>query len=398
MSVRVEFGFSSSGDPVEYNDITADVIRVAVRRGKDPEQDSFNAASCSVELNNQTRNFDPDYGPSPYQGLIVPTGLLRITSEDQIVFTGLITDWNFSYSPTGESIAEIVATDSFWNLNNQTLTDYVPAEQLSSARVLDVLLRPEVGGTAVWPSSMRQISPGVATVGDYEVDDGTNALSYLQEVEKAEGGRLFIDKEGRIVFRSRNNDVERETYEYQRINLSANPSFENNVRSWEATGGTIARTTTEAYIGSASGFATVALGPEGAFGVGVNQYFTSKPFADYTASIYAKAQSGTVVVNFSGLTSTDGSAYSVASTTNTNVGTAGWTRISNTFTPTTSFSGIQVLTLNAVFLDALLIEETPLLDAYFDGSNDPVYNSTDPEAPDYQPQRAFETYDTSWRT
>jgi hypothetical protein len=397
LSVRVEFGFAPSGEPVEYNDITQDVISVSVTRGKDPEQDNFNAGACSVQLNNQTRNYDPDYGPSPYQGLIVPTGSLRIYSNDQIVFTGLITDWNFSYSPDGDSVAEIVAADSFWNLSNQVFTDYEPSEQLSSARVLSVLLRPEVGGTAVWPASMRQISPGVATLGAYEVSEGTNVLSYLQEVERAEPGRLFIDKEGRLVFRSRNNDVERESYEYTRINLSANPSFENNVRSWEATGGTIARTTAQSYIGTASGIATPSVGPEGAFGVGVNQYFTSKPFADYTASIYAKAQSGTVVVSFSGLTSTDGSAYSVASPTNTSVGTAEWTRISTTFTPTTSFSGIQVLALNAFFLDALLIEETPLLDAYFDGSNDPVYNSTDPEAPDYQPQRAFETYDTSWR-
>jgi hypothetical protein len=325
--------------------------------------------------------------------LIVPTGSLRITSEDQIVFTGLITDWNFSYSPTGESIAEIVATDSFWNLNNQTLTDYVPAEQLSSARVLDVLLRPEVGGATVWPASKRQISPGVATVGDYEVDDGTNVLSYLQEVEKAEGGRLFIDKEGRIVFRSRNNDVERESYEYQRINLSANPSFENNVRSWTASPGTITESAAQAYIGTRSGLLT----PTPGFGAIVDQYFTSKPFADYTVSVYARAQSGTQTVGFSGLTSTDGSAYSIARFRSRSVGTAGWTRLSTTFTPSTSFSGIRVSSVNAIFLDALLIEETPLLDAYFDGSNDPVYNSTDPEAPDYQPQRAFETYDTSWR-
>jgi len=43
-----------------------------------------------------------------------------------------------------------------------------------------------------------------------------------------------------------------------------------------------------------------------------------------------------------------------------------------------------------------LIEETPVVDAYFDGDNDPVYNSTDPDQPDYQPERAFETYDPEW--
>jgi hypothetical protein len=51
---------------------------------------------------------------------------------------------------------------------------------------------------------------------------------------------------------------------------------------------------------------------------------------------------------------------------------------------------------SAVFLDAILIEQSPIVDAYFDGDNDPVYNTNDPDAPDYQPARAFESYETEW--
>jgi len=397
LPVRVEFGFAPSGEPVEYFDITDDVISVSVNRGKVPEAETFNAPSCSVSLNNQTRNYDPDYGPSPYQGLIVPTGSLRIYSEDQIVFTGFITDWNFTYSPTGDSVAEIVATDAFWNLSNQVLSEFFPGVNVSSDRVITVLQKPELGGTAVWPASNRVISAGVASLGDYDVAEGTNALSYLQEIEKAEAGRLFIDKEGRLVFRSRNNDIQNSTYEYTRTNLSANPSFEVNVRNWVVSGGgTLAKSTAQAYIGTASGLLTPASGPDGARGVGADQYFTSKPFADYTASIYVRAQSGTVNVGLIGANSADGITYSMRSFVNADITDTSWTRMSTTFTPNGSFAAVQISTPNAIFLDAVLIEETPLLDAYFDGSNDPVYNSTDPEAPDYQPQRAFETYDTNW--
>jgi hypothetical protein len=397
LSVRVEFGFAPSSEPVAYNDITDDVISVSVNRGKDPEAETFNAASCSVQLNNQTRNYDPDYGPSPYQGLIVPTGSLRIYSNDQIVFTGLITDWNFTYSPSGDSVAEIVATDAFWNLSNQVLTEFFPGQNLSSARINSVLARPELGGTAAWPTTMKRISTGVATLGDYDVPEGTNALSYLQQIEKAESGRLFIDKEGRLVFRSRNNDFTNAPYQYTRTNLSANPSFEVNVRNWVVGGGgTLAKSTAQAYIGTASGLLTPASGPDGARGVGADQYFTSKPFADYTASIYVRAQSGTVNVGLRGADSADGITYSMRSFVNAEITSTSWTRISTTFSPNSSFAALQITSLSAIFLDAVLIEETPLLDAYFDGSNDPVYNSTDPDAPDYQPERAFETYDTSW--
>ena len=391
MSIKVEFGFAESGVPVNFNDISSDVLSVAVNRGKDPQQDTFNAASCSIQLNNETRNYDPDYGPSPYQGLIVPTGEVKVYKDNQIIFTGYITDWNFSYSPSGESIAEIVASDAFWNLNNQTLTGYSPTEQLSSARVLAVLLRPEVGGTAIWPSSQRVISTGVATMGSYAVSDGTNALSYLQEVEKAEPGRLFIDKSGRIVFRSRNNDVNNPSYEYTRTNLCYNPSFENNTTGWVSTAGTITRSTATAYIGTASG--SLAAG-----GV-AEQYFQSVAGVEYNLSVYAKASSGTVDVVVASLTSPTGTAYTTHASSTASVTSSDWTRIDTNLSATTLYSGMsirQTPSANAVFLDAILIEATPVVDAYFDGANAPVYNSTDPEAPDYQPQRAFESYATSW--
>ena len=391
MSIKVEFGFAESGVPVNFNDISSDVLSVSVNRGKDPQQDTFNAASCSIQLNNETRNYDPDYGPSPYQGLIVPTGEVKVYKENQIIFTGYITDWNFSYSPSGESIAEIIASDAFWNLNNQTLSAYTPTAQLSSARILNVLLKPEVGGTAVWPTSSRIISTGVATMGGYAVSDGTNALSYLQEVERAEPGRLFIDKSGRIVFRSRNNDINNPSYEYTRLNLCYNPSFENNTTGWISTAGTITRSTATAYIGTASG--------QLAAGATTEQYFTSEIGVEYNLSIYAKASSGTAVIEVAALTSPSGTAYSEYSASTASVSSAEWTRINTSLSATTLFSGIRVKqtpSTSAVFLDAILIEATPLVDAYFDGANAPVYNSTDPEAPDYQPQRAFESYNTAW--
>jgi len=392
MSIKVEFGFAESGEPVTFNDISSDVISVNITRGKDPQQVTFNAGSCSVELKNESRNYDPDYGPSPYQGLIVPTGELKVFKDNQIMFSGYITDWNFSYSPSGESIAEIVASDAFWNLNNQTLAAFSPVAQLSSARILAVLLKPELGGAAIWPASSRIISTGIATLGDYEVTDGTNALTYLQEVEKAEPGRLFIDKQGRIVFRSRNDDIDNPVYTYIRQNLVNNPSFENNVLNWVIKSGTFTRSTSQAYIGSASGNLRG--------GAVVETYFTSEAAVTYTASVFVKASSGTPTVVLASITSDSPSGtYTEINSTSATVNSTDWTRIILTFEALGSFSGIKISQIpltDAVFLDAILIEATPVVDAYFDGANIPVYNTSDPEAPDYQPQRVYESYATSW--
>jgi hypothetical protein len=226
-------------------------------------------------------------------------------------------------------------------------------------------------------------------MGDYSVSDGTNVLSYLQEVEKAEPGRLFIDKSGRIVFRSRNNDLSNPDFDYTRVNLSSNPSFENNTGNWVSTSGTVTRSTAEAYIGTASGsVASNAI---------IDQYFTSEVGATYTASIYARATSGTVTVGFTGLTSTNGTAFSEINATVGTVTNSGWTRVSTSFDAISVYSGLRVKASGtAVFIDNALIEETPIVDAYFDGDNAPVYNTSDPDAPDYQPARAFETYDPEW--
>ena len=99
------------------------------------------------------------------------------------------------------------------------------------------------------------------------------------------------------------------------------------------------------------------------------------------------------------LTSPTGASYTTQASSTVSVTSSDWTRIDTSLSATTLYSGMsirQTPSANAVFLDAILIEQAPLVDAYFDGANDPVYNSTDPEAPDYEPQRAFESYETEW--
>jgi hypothetical protein len=116
-------------------------------------------------------------------------------------------------------------------------------------------------------------------------------------------------------------------------------------------------------------------------------------------SVYARASSGTASVTLSGLTSGNGLDYVTQNLVSQTVTNSGWTRIGTTFQSLSVYSGLAISqspSANAVFIDAILIEKSPIVDAYFDGANAPVYNSTDPEEPDYQPARAFETYETQW--
>jgi hypothetical protein len=77
---------------------------------------------------------------------------------------------------------------------------FTPSAELSSARVTTILDRPEVDYSA----SLRDITTGTTTLGNYAISEGTNALDYLRQIDDAERGRLFIRaSDGDLVFEPR---------------------------------------------------------------------------------------------------------------------------------------------------------------------------------------------------
>lgn len=180
-----------------FKDITDRVITVSTDRGKNRDLDRFNSGSLNVVLNNDDRAFDPNYASSPFAGAIVPRREVRVTVDGVRTITTTIDDWNYSYTPDGDSRAEIIATDEFTLLARQVLTAGTATPQLSGARVSAVLDMVSVD----WPADKRSIDTGVSTLGA-DVFDG-NALNYLQKVSDSEQGLLFIGKSGDLIFRDR---------------------------------------------------------------------------------------------------------------------------------------------------------------------------------------------------
>lgn len=182
---------------VVFKDITDRVISLSTDRGKNRDLDRFNSGSLNVTLNNDDRAFDPNYASSPFAGAIVPRREVRVTVDGVRTITTTIDDWNYSYSPDGDSRAEIQATDEFTLLARQVLTAGTATPQLSGARVSVVLDMDSVA----WPADKRNIDAGVSTLGA-DVFEG-NALSYLQKISDSEQGLLFVGKDGDLVFLDR---------------------------------------------------------------------------------------------------------------------------------------------------------------------------------------------------
>ena len=178
-------------------DVTQYVRDFNVKRGRSTTLQKFTAGQANVTLDNRSRIFDPTYAAGTYYGQILPRKQIVIDRDSETIYTGLIEDWNFNYDVSGQSLAEVSASDGFTLVANQTRTAGTATAQATGARVAAVLT--EIG----WPLTQRNISVGQATLDADVVAADENALNYLQKVETSEPGALFIGKAGDFTFRDR---------------------------------------------------------------------------------------------------------------------------------------------------------------------------------------------------
>lgn len=182
-----------------FINLTDRVKKINISRGRPRDFGNFTAGACNVEFNNHDRAFDPLYEDSPYYGNIVPRREILVTSEGVTQFRGWIEDWDLNYLPNGDSIATAKAVDSLSVIASQNLAETSTTEELSGARVNEVL----DSSTVNWPTSERSIATGTELIGNYTIDPGTNALNYLQEISNAEIGDLYIARDGILTFKDR---------------------------------------------------------------------------------------------------------------------------------------------------------------------------------------------------
>jgi hypothetical protein len=311
MVSKVEFGLFPTSTATSIYDVTfldaSLYLRdISISRGKSTELDSYDAATAKVRLSNENRMFDPSYS-SPFSPAVAPTGVLRISKDGVVLFTGLIQDWNFNYDQSGDAVAEIAATDAFWLLSNLTLNAHTPADnQSSTARLQTILQRPEVN----WSLAQTKFSLGESILGgnsaEFNISQGYGVLEYMQEVEKAEPGRLFVNKDGKLVFKSRIDDIFAINYSYTRQNLSTNPSFENDTTGWTGGGAGLSRSTSFAYVGSAS--ALVAAGGS------ADQVFNAVGNQPYTISFFTRPSGASATFDVTVSESYNGTSFDTLQT------------------------------------------------------------------------------------
>jgi hypothetical protein len=195
----------------DFADVTDGAKSIRVRRGRRDIADQFSAGSMSFVLDDTTAGgvFNPFATDSPYYDPandkpgLAPMRLVRLYREAELLFVGRITDFDYDFGLDGDDSVTVTASDDFYLLAQTVTDDHTTSKELTGARIEDILDLTEVN----YPTgAARSIATGTVEVGgggDYNVDLGQNVLDYLRLVNEAEQGRLFIDREGVLVFQNR---------------------------------------------------------------------------------------------------------------------------------------------------------------------------------------------------
>jgi hypothetical protein len=180
---------------------------VNIKRGRRDIGDQFSAGTMSFNLNDELAGgtLNPLYSSSPYvdpagQFTLAPLRRVSFGRYNSVgtfvaLFVGQIVSYDYNYELGGENTVSVYCADDFYLLAQTALAEFNVSEQLSSARLAAVLDLPEVA----YPALTRDIETGTQTLGGaaaYTVPNGTNVKAYIDQIQQAEQGRIFMARTG----------------------------------------------------------------------------------------------------------------------------------------------------------------------------------------------------------
>lgn len=195
------------GPNTQYADITDYVTDIRYRRGRRKIDDQFSAGVMNFTMLDETGILGPYDTTSPYYDPmndkpgLAPMRRIRLSRNGDYLFVGYVTSYTYNFELAGYNTVDVTCSDDFYLLAQTQMAAFNPSPELSGARVSTVLALPEVDYTGT-----TSIATGTVNMGhdsSYNVAAGTNTLNYLNQVNEAEQGRLFMSRDGVLTFQNR---------------------------------------------------------------------------------------------------------------------------------------------------------------------------------------------------
>jgi hypothetical protein len=190
-----------------YADITEYVTNVRYTRGRKKTDYQFGAGVMTFTMQDQTGILGPYDTTSPYydpdndQPGLAPMRSVRLSRDGEYLFVGVVTSYYYQFEYAGPNYVEVQCADEFYKLAQTNMDELNVTAETSGQRIATVLALPEVDYTGT-----TDLSTGTVNLGHdaaYTVPAGTNTLAYLQQINQAEQGRLFVSRNGTITFQDR---------------------------------------------------------------------------------------------------------------------------------------------------------------------------------------------------
>jgi hypothetical protein len=180
---------------------------IAVNRGRREIGDQFSAGTMSFTLDDNLAGgiLNPLYTSSPF---VDPAGQFTLAPLRRVsfgrynslntfveLFVGQIVNYDYAYELGGNNTVTVYCADDFYLLAQTSMDEFNVSEELSSARLSAILDLPEVA----YPVASRDISTGTQTLGGaaaYTIANGTNVKAYIDQIQAAEQGRIFMSRTG----------------------------------------------------------------------------------------------------------------------------------------------------------------------------------------------------------
>ena len=195
------------GPATTYADITEYVTNVTYSRGRKKTDYQFGAGVMSFTMRDETGILGPYDSTSPYydpdndQPGLAPMRSVRLSRDGEYLFVGVVTSYYYQFELAGPNYVQVQCADEFYKLAQTQLDEYNVSSETSGARITSVLALPEVDYTG--PTSIATGTVDLGHDASYTVPQGTNTLTYLQQINAAEQGRLFVARDGTITFQER---------------------------------------------------------------------------------------------------------------------------------------------------------------------------------------------------
>jgi len=194
------------GSPL-YVDVTSYVKSVSINRGRQNRYRDISgqAGNATIVLEDRDWYFSLVNTGSPYynstQGRLgfELNSNVRISRNGTYLFVGIITAYNQSIEKPNRSIVTVSCSDKLFTMNNIVVTNFTPTVQYSGARIGTVL---DNAGLFTKPGD-RDIDTGIGKLGTAPVDQSATVIEYLQRINVAEMGRIFIKANGAFGFDKR---------------------------------------------------------------------------------------------------------------------------------------------------------------------------------------------------